>query len=198
MWIWTNEVQPPTAGGVVPVQARPFVKVLHANCSLDHVTVIMGCDNFCTLYVNGLVVGTEKNGASTNAQRYTVKFPPTHEVSIAVYAAQDPVTKLAIGLIISGVAWNSNQIKPIEIPFVTDSSWKTFAADDFDVRFIEPHFDVSDWSDALVLGAYGVSPWGSFAIPTTPTTQNGPLVAVTGLPDAPVAGPANVITLNGQ
>ena len=124
-WIWTSEVKPPSAGGTVPPGARPFLKVLHTNCPVDHVTIDITCDNFYTLYVNGKLVGSGKTTFSYPAQRYTVKIASTKLVTVAVYAEQDPGTLGGVGLLAAGVAWNSKTAVPREIRFVTEDRKST-------------------------------------------------------------------------
>ncbi|KAF8890300.1 hypothetical protein CPB84DRAFT_1826440 [Gymnopilus junonius] len=188
-WIWTNEVQPPTAGGTVPAGARPFLKVLHTNCPINHVMIDIGCDNFYTLYVNGKLVGSGKNMFS---------IVSTQLVTVAIYVEQDPATLGSIGLLTASIAWNSKVAVPREIRFVTDVTWKTFPANDFDRKFIQNFFDASRWKNALVLGHYGVAPWGDVVELTSPTAQNPGLTGIQGIPDAPQAQPATVVTLGGK
>ncbi|KAF8961825.1 hypothetical protein BDZ97DRAFT_1827333 [Flammula alnicola] len=197
-WIWTKEVV--AGGGVVPGCARPFRKVVPGvDCPVNRLTIDITCDNMYTLYVNGKLVGSGIE--FTTPQRYTVKFEDTNKVVVAVYAVQDPVSLAQVGLICSGVVWNSQEKSPKETPFITDGTWKTFEGDNFDRNFIKEDFNDQSWKDAVVEGPYLTGPWAGKVAPPTETDQNPGLKnirpgAIPKVPDAPDAKPADVITSN--
>ncbi|KAF8884733.1 hypothetical protein CPB84DRAFT_1788913 [Gymnopilus junonius] len=197
-WIWTKEVI--AGGGKVPRCARPFRKVITTKCPVNRLTVDVTCDNAYTIYVNGKLVGSGMNWAA--AQRYTVTFENTNKVVVAVYAAQDTEQ---VGLICAGLVWNSQEKSPQGIPFITDATWKTVAANDFDMNFFREGFDDSNWENAVVQYPYGGGVWGAVAKPNANSVKGSPPPilgaltippAIPGVPRAPKAENAKVISLN--
>jgi hypothetical protein len=186
-WIWTQEQpynQPP--GG--PRAFRKAV-MLPQPQMVDSMIIDITCDNWYTLYINGMVVG---NGTDwTVVKRYSVKFPRTNRVLLAVYAANDPVSLLQAGLIASAVLWDSTNYTGRSFDIATDSSWKTSplpataTSSGFEKVSYRPDRDPS-WTNARVEFPYGLGVWGPVAKPTTTSSLNGGFTGLT-VPDAPAA-----------
>jgi hypothetical protein len=207
-WIWTKEV---IANPTPPGQARPFRKVIKTKCPVNRTTVDITCDNYYTLYVNGKLVGSSSIASKSwyVAQRWTVEFEETTEVVIAVYAVQDQVGMLQVGLLAAGVVWHSQTNPSVPTSFITDDSWKTFSGDDFDRHFYKEKFSDEGWENAHVEGPYMTTPpWaGGVTLPTKTEAQNGPAWTNpykgqpnTGnpVPDAPDAPPAKLVTSDSE
>ncbi|KAF5315034.1 hypothetical protein D9619_007474 [Psilocybe cf. subviscida] len=181
-WIWTNE-QP---YGQPPGGPRAFRKLvpIPLGQSVDSMIIDITCDNWYTLYVNGYVVG---NGTAWNkVQRYSIKFPKTNRVLVAVYASNDPVLLQQAGLIASAVMWDSTNYTGRTFDIGTDSSWKTSittSASGFERPSYRPD---SSWTSAREEGPYGMAPWGAVAKPTTTDPVTGGFSGLT-IPDPPPA-----------
>ncbi|KAJ7221737.1 lectin [Mycena pura] len=157
-WIWTNEV----SGGVAPVGARAFRKTFTPPLGKTPVQadVIMTVDNGFTLYVNGGQVGT--GGDYRFAERFCVALRPCLNV-FAVTATNAATTPNPAGLLATiQITYSDGTTSTI----VSDSTWR------FSVTvpngYEQLSFDDSSWKAAIPEGAYGVSPWGQIAIPSTP------------------------------
>ncbi|KDR67398.1 hypothetical protein GALMADRAFT_216480 [Galerina marginata CBS 339.88] len=199
-WIWTKEVV--AANGNLPGMARPFLKVLSTTSLVNRLTIDIVCDNFYTLYVNGKLVGSGTDW--TVAQRYTVLFEHTKEVVVAVYAVQESVGPQPVGLLSAGVVWDSQDKAPEGTRFTTNTSWKTFANDNFDRGFFQRDFNAGSWEDSASQGIYAkTQPWqGKVTLPTTESPSGPALKGIKSapgqprIPDAPDAPPAAVIISN--
>lgn len=187
-WIWTKEV----AQNSTPDRSvRPFRKTISLKCPVNYATIDIACDNFYTVYVNGRVVGSGKEW--NKPDRYTVRFESTTKVVIAVYAAQDPVLKAQVGLIVSGKVWNSQEQNPQAIEFVSDVSWKTVSTDRFSFEFVRTDYNDSNWEQSYVQAVYGQGVWRPIAPVTDGRMPRTRLTNTTGVDDAPKAGEADVV-----
>lgn len=182
IWTWENPYANP------PVGPRPFRKtvIVPNGGFVDSLIVDITCDDIFTLYVNGLVVGSGMHW--NEGRRWSITFPRTNKVVIAVYATNDPVERAWAGLLASGVMWDSSIYSGKSYyMFTTDKSWRTLATAP-PMGFERLSFDDSDWPLARIEGRYGAQPWGknvhharaAYAI------DDG-FTGVMGVPDAPKA-----------
>lgn len=181
-WIWTSETSGP--GAAAPVGGRAFRKTITlANGQLAaQAKIVIVADDSYSLYINGLFVSS---GTSyLNAQRYTVNFPPTSKVVVAVYAANvgGPAGLLASAQLVSCECSSGSDLSSI-----TDGSWKYSLSVPAPAGFIDPNFDDSAWPNAQIKGKAGVQPWGATNVPTGNSPQTTPI------PGAPAAPPASVV-----
>ena len=187
-WIWTNEV---LINATPARSTRPFRKTVELECPVNCATVCIACDNFYTLYVNGKLVGSGTDWYRPDC--YTVRFEPTRKVVFAVYAAQDTVSGGPVGLIAAGRVWNGQDKCPMITDFVTDRSWKTMAAEDFDFDFVVTDFGDCDWQEAYVEAPYGQGVWNLLEQPKAGGMPRTGLVGIPGVIDAPEADEAEVL-----
>ncbi|KAK0480606.1 lectin [Armillaria novae-zelandiae] len=153
-WIWTSETD---SAGNAPIGHRAFRKTITSptgKCAVC-AKVVLTVDNAYTVYANG-----ESLGSGTDfhtAQAYSV---PQLRSDWNVFALDGENTggpAAAIATIL--VAYNDGT----STSYITDSSWK--ASEGLPEEFQSPGSDDSEWSDATVLGKYGVAPWGDVSVP---------------------------------
>ncbi len=166
-WIWYPEGNPTQSA---PVGTRYFRKVIsvRADALLTNATLLVTADNSYAAYLNGTPVG--------QGQDYTVAL-----LSANLSAALQPGSNvLAIAASNGGTSGNpAGLIGELVLAYAdgttttipTDGTWKS--ATTLASGWTAAGFDDSGWSSALVLGSFGISPWG-----TGVTVQT----AVTGLP----------------
>ncbi|KAJ7460971.1 lectin [Mycena galericulata] len=157
-WIWTDEV----SGGNAPVGARAFRKDFVAPLGKTPVQadIILTADNSLTLYVNGIEVGT--GGDYRFAERFCVPLCSCLNV-FAVTAVNGATTPNPAGLIAAiQITYSDGTTSNI----VTDTTWRYSIS--VPNGYEQLSFDDSSWSPAIGEGAYGVSPWGQIAIPSSP------------------------------
>ncbi|GLB41494.1 hypothetical protein LshimejAT787_1000940 [Lyophyllum shimeji] len=182
-WIWTSETSGP--GAAAPVGGRSFRKTiaLPNGQLVAQAKFVVVADDAYSLYLNGRFVGS---GTSwQNAQRYTVNFPPTSKVVVAVYASNSGGGPA--GLLVSGQLVSCECTSGSDLSFITDGSWKYSLSVPPPAGFIDPNFDDSAWPNAQVKGKAGVAPWGATNVPSGNSAQTTP---ITGAPAAP---PASVV-----
>ncbi|PPR00126.1 hypothetical protein CVT26_008906 [Gymnopilus dilepis] len=162
-WIWTNELRRIGFNGSylpLPVGSRAFRKevILPSGRAAVAALVTMAADDQYSLYVQGEFIGS--GTAWTTAQPYAVTFPtPLTQITIAVSATN---TGSLAGLIAAvQLVLNDDGCAPFT-SIVTDVSWK-FATSPSD-GWQSPTFDDSSWLNAVVIGPYGISPWGDITI----------------------------------
>ncbi|KAK0495925.1 lectin, partial [Armillaria luteobubalina] len=153
-WIWTKETD---SAGNAPIGHRAFRKTITSpsgKCAVC-AKVVLTVDNTYTVYANG-----ESLGSGTDfhtAQAYSVRelHPDRNVFALDGENTGGPAAAIATIL----VAYNDGT----STSHVTDSSWKAFEG--LPDGFQSPRNDDSEWSDATVLGKYGVGPWGTVTVP---------------------------------
>jgi len=89
--------------------------------------------------------------------------------------------------------WNGQDKCPMITDFVTDRSWKTMAAEDFDFDFVVTDFGDCDWQEAYVEAPYGQGVWNLLEQPKAGGMPRTGLVGIPGVIDAPEADEAEVL-----
>jgi alpha-L-rhamnosidase len=158
-WIWFPEGYPTTSA---PVATRWFRKTFTVpdGVSIAEAVATMTGDNMFTLYVNGQVALSEEDPmywqhyAQADISQFLV--PGTNFIAVSVVntgTAPNPA-----GLIGSfDLTYSNGQTNS----FQTDGSW--LAANQLFSNWNQTNFIATGWSNAMVLGAYGIGPWGNFA-----------------------------------
>jgi len=163
-WIWFPEGNPTVSA---PVATRWFRKVftVPAGVSVTQAIATMTADNSFTLYVNGqvaLVGHTWQQYYQADLSAFLVNG--TNVLAIAAVnggTAPNPAGLLgSLDLTYSNGQTNS---------FQTDGTWKS--ANQLFSDWNLTNFAASGWSNAMVLGPYGIGPWNSFAKTYLAATQ---------------------------
>ncbi len=153
-WIWYPEGNPAVSA---PVGTRYFRKTfpVRSDSALTGATLLVTADNSYTAYINGTQV--------SQGQDYTTIVP------IGVTSQlQTGTNLLAIAAANSGSASNpAGLIGKLVLTYADgsqtniqmDSTWK--AANTSQSNWQSPSFNDGSWTTALVLGNYGISPWGT-------------------------------------
>jgi hypothetical protein len=153
-WIWYPEGSPAVAA---PVATRYFLKtiVVGSNSALNNATLLVTADNCYTAYINGTQVGT--------GQDYTTVVPVTVTAQLsagtnilAIAATNTGTVPNPAGLIGELIL---NYANGTQTNIQMDATWK--AANTLQTGWYLPGFNDSSWTNALVLGTYGISPWGT-------------------------------------
>ena len=186
-WIWSKDV---AVHSTPDRSVRAFRKTITLKCAVNYATIDITGDNFYSLYVNGRIVGSGKEW--NKPDRYTVHFAETTKVVIAVYAAQDTVSRGPVGLLAAGKVWHSQEEKPHATDFVTDDSWRSLSTDKFSPLFIQTDFDDHSWEKTHVQVAYGQGAWTHMSPVQPGRLVRKRLTSIKGVPDAPKAGEADV------
>ncbi len=154
-WIWYPEGSPAQSA---PVATRYFRKTfsVRSNSTLTSATLLVTADNSFVAYINGTSVG--------QGQDYTTVVPITFNPSLfqpgtnllAISAANSGTTPNPAGLIGKLVL---NYADGSQSNVQMDATWKTSNTLQSNWQLLS--FVDSSWSNALVLGSYGISPWGT-------------------------------------
>ncbi|MBC8001828.1 MAG: family 78 glycoside hydrolase catalytic domain, partial [Opitutaceae bacterium] len=153
-WIWYPEGIPASSA---PPATRYFRKTVsvRTDSALTNAIFLLAADNSYIAYVNGTQAG--------QGQDFTVATPWT------VTGQLSPGTNtLAISAVNTGTAGNPAGLlgklvlryadgQTTTVPF--DATWKTRSSSQSGWQ--NPGFNDSSWTNALVLGSYGMSPWNS-------------------------------------
>ncbi|PPQ84837.1 hypothetical protein CVT24_013331 [Panaeolus cyanescens] len=149
-----------------------------------------------TLYVNGKLVGSGQQWREPDL--YTVKFPATPRVVIAIVASQGPVG-YDIGLIAAGKLWDSDKPDPIVVDFGTDAQWVTLDGDSTlaaRATFVDPSFVDASWKNSHVVAAYtdSKSPWSVKEVKEAVVGKavGKRIMGMVKIPDAPEAALAEI------
>jgi len=159
-WIWHPES--PAATGAARYFRKTFV--IPAKPGAAGAQILLTADDQFTLYVNGTFVGTGVNWKQFSLfSLNSLIHAGTNTIAIAgtniLYQAG-----LTGRLDYRGTDGSTNTV------FV-DGTW--LASSNLTANWNEPGFDDSAWVNASVLGAYGVSPWGTAAaLPLTGLIYN--------------------------
>ena len=153
-WIWYPEGNPTQSA---PVATRYFRRTIsvRSDSALTSATLLLAADNSYTAYLNGTQVGQGQNYA------IATPFPVLPQLQagsniIAIAASNSGTVGNPAGLIgelILGYADGTQTNLPM------DASWKVSKT--LQTNWQTLGFDDSTWTNALVLGSFGISPWGT-------------------------------------
>lgn len=166
-WIWFNEGDPTVSA---PVATRWFRKTftVPAGVSVTQAVATMVGDNMFTLYVNGQVALSVENQNFWQhyGQADISSFLVAGTNVLAVAVINDGDSPNPAGLIGAfDLTYSNGQTNS----FQTDGTW--LAANQLFSNWNQTNFVPTGWSNAMVLGAYGIGPWNSFANTYLAATQ---------------------------
>jgi alpha-L-rhamnosidase len=158
-WIWYPEGNPTVS---VPVATRWFRKVftVPAGVSVTQAVATLAGDNMFTLYVNGNLALSQEdpNCWEHYGQADISRLLVSGTNLLAVVVTNTGTSPNPAGLIGSlDLTYSNGQTNSI----LTDGSWT--AANQFFGNWNQTNFNAAGWSNSMVLGAYGIGPWNSFA-----------------------------------
>ncbi len=147
-WIWYSENPAATYA------TRYFIKTFVVSTNITGAQIYLTADDQFILYVNGNLVGNGINWKqfqlySLNSLLHMGTNTIAIQGSNILYQAG-----LTARLDYLGVDGSTNSI-------FTDGTWLT--SSNFTANWNQPGFADSSWSNAEVLGAYGISPWDTTA-----------------------------------
>jgi alpha-L-rhamnosidase len=158
-WIWFAEGDPASSA---PVGTRWFRKSfsIAGGASIARAVATMAADNMFTLYVNGQIALSERdpNYWQHHAQADISPFlvPGINVLAVAVAnTGNDPNPAGLLGSL--DVVYSNGQTNSLQ----TDGTW--LAANQLYANWNQAGYNASGWSNAMVLGAYGMAPWNQFA-----------------------------------
>jgi hypothetical protein len=153
-WIWYPEGNPASSA---PVATRYFRKVVtvRSDSALTAATLLLTADNSYTAYVNGTNVGQGTDYTFATPFTVTAQLKAGAN-TIAIAASNGGTTANAAGLIGKLVL---NYADGSQTNIQMDATWK--AQNSLQTNWQLPGFNDSSWPAALVLGAFGISPWGT-------------------------------------
>jgi len=178
-WIWYPEGNPASSA---PAAMRWFRKVftVPAGVNVTQAIMTMTVDNSFTLYVNG-----QAALLSDNWQQYAQvdigSLLNNGTNVLAVAAVNGGTTANPAGLIGSlDLTYSNGQSNIIR----TDATW--LAANQLFANWNQTNFNATGWSNAMVLGSYGMAPWNSFIKHYKAATQLRKDFSLTELPSRAV------------
>jgi alpha-L-rhamnosidase len=154
-WIWYPEGNPSVSA---PVATRWFRKVftVPAGVSVTQATATMTADNSFTLYVNGQAVLSGTSWSQTYQTDISSLLVAGTNV-LAVAAVNSGTSPNPAGLIGAfDLKFSNGQTNSLQ----TDASW--ISANQLFSNWNQANFVPLGWAVADAMGAYGISPWGSF------------------------------------
>jgi alpha-L-rhamnosidase len=154
-WLWFPEGNPASSA---PVTTRWFRKVftVPTGVSVTQAIATMTADNSFTLYVNGQIALSGDNWKEY-AQADFASFLVNGTNVLAVAAVNGGTSPSPAGFIGAfDLAYSNGQTNSLQ----TDDTW--LSANQFYSNWNQTNFVASGWSNSMVLGSYGISPWNSF------------------------------------
>ena len=153
-WIWYPEGAPTQSA---PVGTRYFRKTFYLGSSpaVTSATLLVTADNSYTAYLNGVLVGSGQNYALAIPADVTGQVLAGTNV-LAIAAANAGSASNPAGLIGKLVLKFADGTQT-SIPM--DATWKSANALYNNWQLV--NYADRSWTNALVLGAYGTSPWGT-------------------------------------
>ena len=153
-WIWYPEGNPAASA---PVGTRYFRKSfsVRTDSALTGATLLVTADNSCSMFLNGAAVGTEADYTTVVPIGVAGQLQDGNNV-LAVAAANSGTTPNPAGLLGMLVL---NYADGTSTNVEMDATWK--AANTLQSGWQSPGFNDSAWTNALVLGGFGTSPWGT-------------------------------------
>ncbi|HSY18298.1 MAG TPA: family 78 glycoside hydrolase catalytic domain [Candidatus Acidoferrales bacterium] len=166
-WIWYPEGNPAVSA---PVATRWFRKVftVPAGVSVTQAIATMVGDNKFTLYVNGQIAlcVENENFWQHHGQADISPFLVNGTNVLAVAVINDGSSPNPAGLI---GAFDLAYGNGLTNSFQTDGTW--IAANQLYSNWNQTNFVATGWTNAMVLGPYGIGPWNSFANTYLAATQ---------------------------
>ena len=156
-WIWYPEGNPTQSA---PVATRYFRKKFNLGSSpvVTAATLLITADNSYSAYLNGVLVGSGQNYAIAIPADVTGQVLAGANV-LAIAAANAGSVSNPAGLIGKLVLKFANGTQ-LSIPM--DATCK--CANTLSSNWQLASYDDSSWTNALVLGSYGISPWGTAVV----------------------------------
>jgi len=158
-WIWYPEGNPTVSA---PVATRWFRKTftVPAGVNIAQAVATMAGDNMFTLYVNGQIAlsAENQNFWQHYGQADVSAFltPGTNVLAVAVVnTGTSPNPAGLLGSL--DLTYSNGQTNSL----LTDGTW--LAANQLFSNWSQTNFTPTGWSNAMVLGAYGIAPWNTFA-----------------------------------
>ncbi|KAJ6512346.1 hypothetical protein DFH09DRAFT_1374198 [Mycena vulgaris] len=168
-WIWTATTVPGATRALRKDFTPPFGK------SLVAADIVIAANSAATLFVNGELAGT--SNANRYARRLCVSLLPSFNV-FAINATTGSTTTGAVLAAIQ-VTYSDGTTDML----VTDASWRV--SNTSPAGFEQLSFDDTAWPLATIFGPYGVAPFTTVFIPTTPPSvslDNAHWIWTTGVP----------------
>jgi len=159
-WIWYPEGNPTQSA---PVGTRYFRKSfsVRPDAALASATLLLTADNSFTAYLNGTQAGQGQDYTTVVPIDVTAQLQPGANL-LAVAAANAGTSGNPAGLIGKIILTYADGT---QTNVQMDATWKT--ANMLQSNWQSPSFNDSSWTSALVLGGYGISPWGTNIIVQT-------------------------------
>jgi hypothetical protein len=153
-WIWYPEGNPASSA---PVATRYFLKsfAVRTDSALTAATLLVTADNSYIAYVNGTNVGSGQDYTMVVPVGVTAQLSPGANV-LAIAASNSGSSPNPAGLLGMLVLTYADGT---QTNIQMDATWK--AANTLQTGWNLPGFNDSAWVNALVLGTYGISPWGT-------------------------------------
>ena len=153
-WIWYPEGNPASSA---PVGTRYFRKSVsvRSDSALTSATLLLTADNSYIAYVNGTNVGQGSDYTAANSFTVITQLQLGAN-TLAIAASNGGTSANAAGLIGKLILKYADGT---QTNIQMDATWK--AAKTLQANWQLPSFNDSSWSSALVLGAFGISPWGT-------------------------------------
>ena len=153
-WIWYPGGNPTQSAPVGTSYFRKTIPV-RSDATLTGATLVLAADNSYTAYVNGTEVGQGNDYTVATPYQVASELAPGSNV-IAIAAINGGTTPNPAGLI-GEIILNYSDGSSSNI--LMDATW--LAANTLQANWQLPSFNDSSWTNALVLGSFGISPWGT-------------------------------------
>jgi hypothetical protein len=153
-WIWYPEGNPAQSA---PVGTRYFRKTfsVRSDATLVGATLLLTADNSYMAYVNGSQIGQGLDYTVATPYAVATQLVPGNN-TIAIAASNSGSGGNPAGLIgLLVLSYSDGTQTGIQM----DVTWK--ASKTLQTNWQFPGFNDSSWTNALVLGSYGISPWGT-------------------------------------
>jgi len=153
-WIWYPEGNPTVSA---PVATRYFLKnfAVRMDSALTAATLLVTADNAYIAYINGTNVASGQDYTMVVPAGVTAQLAPGANV-LAIAASNTGTAPNPAGLLGMLVLTYADGT---QTNIQMDATWK--AANTLQKGWNLPGFNDSAWVNALVLGTYGISPWGT-------------------------------------
>jgi hypothetical protein len=153
-WIWYPEGNPAQSA---PVGTRYFRKTIsvRSDATLTGAILLLAADNSYIAYINGMEVG--QGNDYTTATPYQVASQLVAGSNLLAIAAINGGTSPNPAGLIGQLILNYSDGSTTNI--IMDGTWK--AANSLQSNWQTPTFNDAAWVNALVLGSFGISPWGT-------------------------------------